>query len=422
MRPERTLQFNETDKSEKVQDFLITKAIRSQRTKNVYRFALSHFQTFLSTSEYKDYNIEGILIPLNEKTIDVYLVLRKFIHYLSAREYSDSKLSPATVSLYVAGVRSYLEHHDIDISPHKFKKRVTMPKQYRDTKAAINAEDIRTLLLACTNARLKCFILVLASSGMRANEALSLRIRDIDFSKSPTKVHIRAEISKTKQGNDVYISDEAAKEIKKLIDSKQAINPNSNDLIFGIYKETQTISIYKTLRQHFINLLDVTGMNQRKDGTQRMQISFHTFRGFVKTVISNQGYGDYSEWIEGRRNTMSMRYFSMKEQEKEEIYKNCMKYLTFLDYPTVQAVGKDFESKLQERDIQITNLTKKDIEREDVLQSLIKEVKKLKVDKNRSEKKMEQVTKKLEEIERREEEAEVAYESAMAELDSRLGK
>lgn len=27
-----------------------------------------------------------------------------------------------------------------------------------------------------------------------------------------------------------------------------------------------------------------------------------------------------------------------------------MKYLTFLDYPTVESVGVDFESKLQERD------------------------------------------------------------------------
>ena len=33
-----------------------------------------------------------------------------------------------------------------------------------------------------------------------------------------------------------------------------------------------------------------------------------------------------------------------------------MKYLTFLDYPTVESVGADFESKLQERDKEIDQL------------------------------------------------------------------
>src|SRR5918994_5398435 len=34
-----------------------------------------------------------------------------------------------------------------------------------------------------------------------------------------------------------------------------------------------------------------------------------------------------------------------------ELYKKCMKYLTFLDYPTVESVGKDFESKLEEQEV-----------------------------------------------------------------------
>ena len=33
-----------------------------------------------------------------------------------------------------------------------------------------------------------------------------------------------------------------------------------------------------------------------------------------------------------------------------------MKYLTFLDYTTLQATGKNIEAKLQEKDIEIQNL------------------------------------------------------------------
>lgn len=109
MRPERTLQIAETLQLPKVEEFLNGKAINSEGTKKVYGFGLSHFQTFLSTSEFKNYNIETVLIPISEKNIDVYVLLRQFVLYLSGREYSNIKLSPATFSLYVAGVRSYLE-------------------------------------------------------------------------------------------------------------------------------------------------------------------------------------------------------------------------------------------------------------------------------------------------------------------------
>jgi FAD synthase len=35
------------------------------------------------------------------------------------------------------------------------------------------------------------------------------------------------------------------------------------------------------------------------------------------------------------------------------LYKKCEKYLTFLDYPTVENIGRDFESRLEERDKEI---------------------------------------------------------------------
>jgi hypothetical protein len=125
---------------------------------------------------------------------------------------------------------------------------------------------------------------------------------------------------------------------------------SSYDLILSIEKETEPISMYKTLHLHFIRLLEKVGMNTRRDDDQRRQISFHSFRAFVKTTISNQGYGDFSEWMLGHRGSMASRYYRVKELERREIYKKCMKYLTFLDYATVESVGRDFESKLEEQE------------------------------------------------------------------------
>ena len=68
-----------------------------------------------------------------------------------------------------------------------------MPKLYREDEQPIDAEDIRKILLSCNNRRMKAYFLVLASGAMRAMEALAIRVKDCDFSVSPTKIHIRKE-------------------------------------------------------------------------------------------------------------------------------------------------------------------------------------------------------------------------------------
>ena len=73
------------------------------------------------------------------------------------------------------------------------------------------------MLIACNNDRLKVFILVIASGGTRSMETLSIRNRDIEFEELPTKLHIIAKNTKTKQDRDVYISDEAFVHLKKFI-------------------------------------------------------------------------------------------------------------------------------------------------------------------------------------------------------------
>lgn len=93
----------------------------------------------------------------------------------------------------MTAVRSYFAYHDIDVVPSKFKRKVKMPKAYREDEEALDVQDIRNLLLVCNNRRLKAYILLLASGGFRAIEALAIILKDIDLSLSPMKVHVRKE-------------------------------------------------------------------------------------------------------------------------------------------------------------------------------------------------------------------------------------
>jgi hypothetical protein len=78
----------------------------------------------------------------------------------------------------------------------------------------------------------------------------------------------------------------------------------------------------------------------------------------VKTVISDQANQDYSEWFLGHNKSP---YYTKKESDRRKIYVNkCMKYLTFLDYTTLEASGKNFEAKLSEKEKEIQLLRQGD--------------------------------------------------------------
>jgi integrase len=236
-----------------------------------------------------------------------------------------------------------------------------MPKLYREDEEPLDVNDIRKILLNCSNRRLKTYLLLLASGGMRALEALAIRLCDIDFSVHPTKIHIRKEFTKTRTARDIYISDEATYYLKQWIDWKyrdkgkngQSKIRSNSDLVISIYNtkgvaNPRTIYI-KTLTE-FQKLLTIVGMDERKEeGIQeRRKITLHSFRRFVKTVISDQTNQDYSEWFLGHNKSP---YYTKKEPERREIYATkCMKYLTFLDYATLETTGKNIEARLLEKD------------------------------------------------------------------------
>jgi integrase len=170
--------------------------------------------------------------------IDVYELLDSFVPYLIAL-----KLSVKSIMIYLTATRSYLAYYDVDVIPSKYRRRVKVPKLYREDEEPIDVKDIRKILLSCNNRRIKTYLLILASGGMRATEALAIRLRDIDFSVSPTKIHIRKEFSKTRTSRGIYISDEATQYLKQWIDWKYrdkgnewTKTKNPDDLVFNVYK------------------------------------------------------------------------------------------------------------------------------------------------------------------------------------------
>ena len=367
-----TLTRHKVEAQTKVKEFLNSIQRNSKDSKNAYHLGLTHFQDFLD-EKYPNFTVETILERLTNNEINVYELLNNFVSFLMVL-----KLSVNSIILYLTAVRSYFGYYDIDVIPSKFKRKVKMPKVGREDEEPLDAKDIRKILLSCSNRRLKTFILILASGGMRTKEGLAIRLKDIDLSLSPTKIHIRKEFSKTRVARDIYISDEATHYLKQWIDwkyrdkgSEWTKTPNPNDLIFAIYSvknEPNPNHIYVKIILEFEKLLTIAGMDERKEGMRRRKITLHSFRRFVKTVISDQTNQDYSEWFLGHSKSP---YYTKKEPDRREIYATkCMKYLTFLDYSTLEATGKNIEAKLSEKEREIQLLRQRDSMNTDAIAGL----------------------------------------------------
>ncbi|MGH9982393.1 MAG: tyrosine-type recombinase/integrase [Nitrososphaeraceae archaeon] len=266
----------------------------------------------------------------------------------------------------------------MDIVPAKFKKRVRIPKIYHEEEEPIDAKDIRQLLLNCHNRRLKAFILVLASSGLRASEACALRLCDVDFTVRPTRVHVRKEYAKIRVSRDVWMSDEATKYLQDWLvfkhgnDIMTIFDTNSNDnihgnaknrdrllhsLIFQVHSNNDHVtpkSLYVKILIQFQKLLEIVGFGERKERMARRKITFHSFRRFVKTTLSDNIGKEYSEWYLGH--AKSGYYVSKPEVRVATYAEKATKYLTFLDYATLEATGKNIEAKLSEKDREIYSI------------------------------------------------------------------
>src|ERR671914_490819 len=351
----------------KVKIFLQSIERNSIRSKRSYSSGLTLLQNFLKAKEQQIryegcYNCETILQPLFENRTNIYELFDSLISYILTTK---PEITPRSLSLYISALKSYFAYYDIDVIPSKFRRKVKMPKLYREDEEAIDAEDIRKILLACNNRRLKAYLLVLASGAMRAVEALAIRLKDIDFSISPTKIHIRKEYAKTKVSRDVYISYEATTYLKQWIDWKYnnkdrpRKTSSPEDLVFTVHSSTDPNVIYFRMYMEFRKLLSIAGLDRRKEGgiQKRRKITLHSLRRHAKVVISNQVSQDYSEWYLGHSKSP---YYTLKESQRREIYATkVMKYLTFLDYTTLELTGKNIEAKMQEKDKEIQDLRQK---------------------------------------------------------------
>jgi integrase len=358
----------------------------NKRTAHEYYLILTNFQGFVISS-YKT-TVDDIITKINRDSEDPYEILSSYVTYLQ----TSCNISTLTLKNRVIAVKNFLEYHDVDISPRKFKLKVKMPKIVRQNKEALSKEEIADILNACSDIKLKTYVMLLAATGMRAIEALSIRIKDIDLRSSPAKLFVRGEYTKTRTDRTVFLTDEMIHQLNSWLNHKyrtrrvcykneqtgktiteyRTPSKKESDLVFAVHQNIAAPNpknLYFGILKHFEKTLDSMGKGDREDGSneRRRKITLHSFRRFVKTTISDLGYSDYSEWFIGHSGST---YWRKKESEKAELFKKIEPYLTFLNIHQLERQGADIQTKVQELEDLNSSLRERDKVKDDAIAHL----------------------------------------------------
>jgi integrase len=376
--------------SEALNKYIKSVGAMNRKTAYEYHHRLTGFQDFLTINY--NANLDATIQKINDGSEDPYDILSDYVTYMQ----TSYNISTLTIKTRIITAKNFLEYYDVDISPRKFKLKVKIPKTVRRNKEALSKEDISDILNACSDIKLKTYVMLLAGTGMRATEALSIRVKDLDSKSKPAKVFVRGQYTKTKTDRTVFLTQEMTQQLnswlnykyrsrrvshreeqnEKTITEIRTPEKRESDLVFAVYQSKETANpknLYFDIVKSFGKTLDRMNRGDREDRSngRRRQITLHSFRRFVKTTISDLGYGDYSEWFIGHSGST---YWRKKESEKAELFKKIEPYLTFLNIHQLERQGADIQSKVEELEELNQSLRNRDKMKDDAIAQLSDQV------------------------------------------------
>ncbi len=322
------------------------------------------FRDFLQ-QKYKINELEFVN-KVKENEFDVYAILRDFVIFLDKLQYK-----PQTIKSRLAAIKGYLRYLGLKIYSEDCKYIIKIPKNIKEQEIPLTKELILRVLRNVPP-KLQTIILVLSSSGMRIGELVQLKLSDIDMTSSPTKIHLRAQITKTKQARETFITSEATKALKDHLSKIFAWNENSNNsnlddvIIFGrtsvrnykrkgtITKPEHLIASEYVMRQLRLHLSKISDLNKSSPNGNKI-IHFHAFRKYFRTIVGNEVGRDFAEALIGHQFYMNT-YYQLDDKKKKELYLDVEPSLTISDFEAVENTLKQMNDKYQNLETKFDNL------------------------------------------------------------------
>jgi len=262
------------------------------------------------------------------------------------------KKNPKTIKNYFGFIKSYLRFcYGIKITEDDIKYNIVFPKLRREQRKPISIKVLQKIIDAKIDPTRRALYLTLVSSGMRLGEALALRKNDFHTNENPLRITIEAEITKTKEGRETYISSEAYEKVKPILDEK-----NDNDLVFT--KEEVNHIAVSNEESFFIKLRKRLGEKDKEildkyPNSCRHVVNMHSMRAYFHTKASQKHGSDYANALDGHGSYLK-QYYREDPKERAKKYKELEPSLLILSFKPESERAKD--EKIEDLQTQINEL------------------------------------------------------------------
>ena len=247
---------------------------------------------------------------------NLYSVLQDFVNYLSKNGHD-----PSTVRINFNLTKNYLNWYGFEIYTESVKSRLNFPKKIEEESYPLTLEDIE-LIINNSSPQRRVLYLFLSSTGMRIQETLKLRKRDLDFDHERIMVKIAGKYTKTGKPRKTFVTKETEKLLVELLKKRK-----DDDLIFA----TNEISLKSkhTEEDYFYRLRTRIGLTERYD-TGIHKITLHSFRSWFVTKC-NRIDSDLGNALAGHGKYMK-QYDRLTVPEMIDLFKKAEPTLSIFEH------------------------------------------------------------------------------------------
>ncbi|MGA2120989.1 MAG: site-specific integrase [Methanoregula sp.] len=357
----------------KIADYL--KNYNNSGTAQGYYSAVYHFIDFIYGKQRKLYRVGDGEREKYEKLVDKYLESkRNYPEDMANFVVSMHDRPPLTARHTFIRVKEFFNYYNRELSSKDLKFiRNKLPKgNARTMERDMDIETIRTILQHL-DVKGRALVLVLASSGMRINEALSVTLDDVALNVTPSCISVRGEKTKTGDARITFISSEATQAVNEWLkvrgDYLRSSAKRNNGLVKsgrgGKKSGDDDGRLFPFSDQNASAIWDTAlgnaGLLSRDKTTNRKQLHYHQFRKFFISQLSLIVSKEIAEMLAGHSGYLTGAYRRYTKKQLAEEYLKGQHLLTIQTPKELQEIESEFKAKMQNHSEIIEDLVKEKI-------------------------------------------------------------
>lgn len=370
----------------KIADYI--KHYNNQSTAGGYTSAVYSFLDFIYGKQRVGVRVTTEEKTKYEKLVDKYLkAKRNYSEDMAGFVISLQTRPPLSARQTFTFTKEFFNHYNLELPAKDMKFiRHKLPKgSVRTIEKDMDIETIRTILQHL-DVKGKALVLVLASSGMRINEALTVTLDDLDLDVKPAIITIRGENTKNGDNRITFLSAEAVQAVKEWFkvrsDYIRTSAKRNNGLIKSGKGNQKTGEddgrLFPFSDQNasamWDNALIKAGLLSRDKTTNRKQLHYHQFRKFFISQLSLIISKEIAETLAGHNGYLSDSYRRYTKKQLAEEYLKGQHLLTIQAPKELQEMESELKAKIQNHSDILENLVKENIKLKEQYKELKDEI------------------------------------------------